>query len=199
MASATSAVDQSAPALPAPAIIAQAGAQPAPADVPVKSPLPNAASSAANPAPAIPQAPPPTGPVQLAQMANRIGQSEMRIGLNTSAFGNVEVRTVVHASDVGLTIGSEKGDLRGLLSTEMAALTSNLQQQNLRLNNVNFTQGFGFSNSMTGGGSQQQGSSTPQPAQPSFHTSWNEDSAAEASDIPMQQFNYASGSLSILA
>jgi flagellar hook-length control protein FliK len=144
--------------------------------------------------------------VQLAQMANRAGQSEMRIGLNTAAFGSVEVRTVVRSGDVGLTIGSEKGDLHGLLSNEMPALTSNLQQQNLRLNNVSFTQGSGFSNgsngsnNMTGGGSQQQGSSTPQPAPPSFQTSWNnEDFAAEAPEVPAQPFSYDGGSLSILA
>ena len=84
------------------------------------------------------------GPVQVAQLVNRIGQSEMRIGMNTSAFGSVEVRTVVHASDVGLVIGSEKGDLRGLLTNEMPAITNTLQQQNLPLNSVNFMRDLPF-------------------------------------------------------
>jgi hypothetical protein len=192
--------------LPVAAAIASTGAQTTPADLPAKSPLPSAASNPANAAPAVPQTQLLANPVQLAQMANRAGQSEMRIGLNTAAFGSVEVRTVVRSGDVGLTIGSEKGDLHGLLSNEMPALTSNLQQQNLRLNNVSFTQGSGFSNgsngsnNMTGGGSQQQGSSTPQPAPPSFQTSWNnEDFAAEAPEVPAQPFSYDGGSLSILA
>lgn len=95
----------------------------------------------------------------MAQMVNRVGQSEMRIGMNTSAFGTVDVRTVVHASDVGLVIGSEKGDLRGLMSNEMPGINNSLQQQNLRLNSVSFMQGFaspGNGNGSGGGNSQQQ-------------------------------------------
>ncbi len=85
----------------------------------------------------------------MAQMVNKAAQSEMRIGLNTSAFGSVEVRTVVHANEVGVQIGSEKGDLRSLLSNELPGIASTLQQQNLRLNQVNFHQGFAFSNNMS--------------------------------------------------
>ena len=94
----------------------------------------------------------------MAQMVNRVGQSEMRIGMNTSAFGTVDVRTVVHASDVGLVIGSEKGDLRGMMSNEMPGISNSLQQQNLRLNSVSFMGGFaspGDGNNSGGGDSQQ--------------------------------------------
>jgi hypothetical protein len=99
---------------------------------------------------------PSAGPVQMAQMVNRAAQSEMRIGLNTSAFGNVEVRTVVHANEVGVLIGSEKGDLRSLLSNELPGIANTLQQLNLRLNQVNFHQhGFAFSNQMSSGSDSQ--------------------------------------------
>ena len=99
---------------------------------------------------------PSTGSVQMAAMVNQAAQSEMRIGMNTAAFGNVEVRTVVHANDVGVLIGSEKGDLRALLSNELPGIASSLQQQNLRLNQVNFHQtGFAFSNQMSSGGDAQ--------------------------------------------
>jgi hypothetical protein len=113
-----------------------------------------APASPAMMAPAPPATPPTTipGPVQVAQMMNRVGQSEMRIGMNTSAFGTVDVRTVVHASDVGLVIGSEKGDLRGLMSNEMPGITNSLQQQNLRLNSVSFMQGFASSGNGNGSG-----------------------------------------------
>jgi hypothetical protein len=136
------------------------------------------APASASPAMMAPPPTPPTtipGPVQLAQMVSRVGQSEMRIGMNTSAFGTVDVRTVVHASDVGLVIGSEKGDLRGLMSNEMPGITNSLQQQNLRLNSVNFMQGFassGNGNGSGGGDSQQRvfvpqrGYSDSQPAEP---------------------------------
>ena len=95
---------------------------------------------------------PRTGPVQMAQMVSKASQSEMRIGMNTSAFGNVEVRTVVHANEVGVVIGSEKGDLRSLLSNELPGIANALQRQDLNLNQVNFHQsGFAFSNQMSSG------------------------------------------------
>jgi trimeric autotransporter adhesin len=93
-----------------------------------------------------------TGPVQMAQIVNQAAQSEMRVELNTSAFGSVEVRTTVRANDVGVLIGSEKGDLRSLLANELPGIASNLQQQNLRLNQVNFHQGFASGNQMSSGG-----------------------------------------------
>ncbi len=107
---------------------------------------------------------PGTGPVQMAQIVNQAAQSEMRIGMNTAAFGNVEVRTMVHANDVGVLIGSEKGDLRSLLANELPGIASTLQQQNLRLNQVNFHQtGFAFSNPMSSGGDAQPRGSASRP------------------------------------
>jgi hypothetical protein len=123
---------------------------------PIPDPSANGAQAQPTPAAAAP------GAVQMAQMVSRAENSEMRIGMNTSAFGSVEVRTVVHASDVGMTIGSEKGDLRGLLANDLPAITNTLQQQNLRLTGVNFTQGFASSsNSSGGGGDAQQRSFAP--------------------------------------
>ncbi len=140
------------------------------------------------------------GPVQVAQMVNRIGQAEMRIGMNTSAFGSVEVRTVVHASDVGLTIGSEKGDLRGLLTNEMSAITTVLQQQNLKLNSLNFMQGSGFSNDGSAGGNPHQ----QRAFVPSSATATSERSSGVLADDPaepppMRQFRGGANNLSILA
>ena len=119
--------------------------------------------SPAVPAPAVPERPAAAvpGPVQMAQIVSRVQQSEMRIGMNTSAFGSVEVRAVVHANDVGLVIGSEKGDLRSLLSNDMPVIANTLQEQNLRLHSVNFMQGFAFSNNASGGGDSQPRSFVP--------------------------------------
>jgi hypothetical protein len=88
----------------------------------------------------------------MAQIVTKAAQSEMRVGLNTTAFGSVEVRTVVHANDVGVVIGSERGDLRSLLANELPGVVQSLQQQNLRLSQVNFHQGFAFSNNTSSGG-----------------------------------------------
>jgi hypothetical protein len=115
------------------------------------------------PVPVVPERPAAVvpGPVQMAQIVSRVQQSEMRIGMNTSAFGSVEVRAVVHANDVGLVIGSEKGDLRSLLSNDMPVIANTLQEQNLRLHSVNFMQGFAFSNNASGGGDSQPRSFVP--------------------------------------
>ncbi len=92
----------------------------------------------------------------MAQMVSKAAQSEMHIGLNTSAFGNVEVHTIVRANEVGVLIGSEKGDLRSMLANDIPGIANTLQQQNLRLNQVNFHQpGFAFSNQMSSGGDSQ--------------------------------------------
>ena len=95
-------------------------------------------------------------PIQLAQILTKATQAEMRIGLNTQAFGSVEVRTVVHASDVGVLIGSEKGDLRSLLTNDLPGIANTLQQQNLRLAQVSFQQqGFTASSDSSSGGNTQ--------------------------------------------
>lgn len=156
----------------------------------------NPAAAAAAAVPASPTLVP--GPVQMAQMVNRVGQSEMRVGMNTSAFGNVEVRTVVHASDVGLTIGSEKGDLRGMLANEMPAIANTLQQQNLRLNNVNFMQGFGAPNHGFGGGDSQPRSFVP----PAASENYGSPSAAapeDSGEVLPPELRSAGNSFSILA
>ncbi len=136
------------------------------------------------------------GPVQMAQMVNKAAQSEMRIELNTSAFGNVEVHTVVRANEVGLLIGSEKGDLRALFSNELPALTNILQKQNLQLNPVNFLQGFAFSNQSSGGDSHQR--SFVRPEGPQFPSRDVRDGESTA-PAGVSETRYSSGSLSILA
>ena len=166
-----------------------------------KSDLPGSGSSwdtASNlPASGETPAAPTAGPVQMAQMVSKAAQSEMRIGMNTSAFGSVEVRTVVHANEVGVLIGSEKGDLRSLLSTELPGIANTLQQQNLRLNQVNFHQGFAFSNNQSSGGDSQPHSFTSRPMGKTAHAA--ELSSPESSEpAPLLSNGHGSG-LSILA
>ena len=78
------------------------------------------------------------GPVQMARIVEHINQSEMHIGLRTSAFGSVEVHTVIHDSQVGLAMGGEKGDLRAFVSSELPDLQAAFQQHDLRFENIHF-------------------------------------------------------------
>src|ERR1700682_2727712 len=109
----------------------EAGRQPAPSHATTSESLPKQASTTLPTSPesahlmsnaSESQAALTMGPVQMAQIVSKATQAEMHIGLNTSAFGNVEVRTVIHASEVGLVIGSERGDLRSLLGSEIPGI-----------------------------------------------------------------------------
>jgi hypothetical protein len=135
-------------------------------------------------------------PVQLARLMESAGQSEMRIGLNTSAFGTVQVRTVVHASEVGVQIGSEKGDLRSLLANDIPGIAHSLQKQDLRLTQVSFQQhGFSYS----GDSAQHNSESHPFAyRQNSASASSQELSVAETDLLPELRNTIQSG-LSILA
>jgi hypothetical protein len=89
--------------------------------------------------------------VQTARMIEGIGQSEMHIGLRTQAFGSVEVHTGLRDTQLGLSVSSEKGDLRGFLQSDVPALQNALQQHDLRFENIHFLQtdtghSSGFSN-----------------------------------------------------
>ena len=170
------------------------------APAPVVSSLPQAAPAPLPPSPTTLAAPeaPALGAVQAAQLINRAVQSEMRIGLNTSAFGTVEVRTTVRTSDVGLVIGSEKGDLRTLLANDMPAITNALQQQNLRLNSVNFMQGFAFSNNASGGGGSGSEQRSFVPMRPSADSTLS-DAAPENSADAQPTTRWGGASISILA
>lgn len=182
------------PATPAVATVPASAPPALPDGPPPPTPLPSSGSPAtAVPAPLGPAV---LGTVQVAQLVNRLGQSEMRIALNTSAFGSVEVRTTVRTSDVGLVIGSEKGDLRTLLANEMPAIANTLQQQNLRLNSVNFMQGFAFSNNASGGGDSQQRSFVPTRGMADSAPS---EAMPDDSADPPPASGWGGGSISILA
>lgn len=139
----------------------------------------------------------PAGPVQMAQIVSKAAaQSEMRIDLNTSAFGSVEVRAVVHANDVGVMIGSEKGDLRSLLINDLPGISNSLQQRDLRLHEVNFQQqGFAFSSDSSAGGHAQTRSFVPKPI---FTASLAEPMASEPNSTAEPNIIRAGG-LSVLA
>lgn len=179
-----------------PAVIAMSGAT----SSPLKAGNPPTISSIDSPVPAPAPAELPAAaasPVQLAQMASQAAQSEMRIGMTTSAFGSVEVRAVVHANDVGVLIGSEKGDLRSLLANDLPGITHNLEQQNLRLAQVNFQQGYAFSNQYSSGGDSQ-----PRSFYPKSHstpTLPGEATNAETAELPVASATASAVGLNILA
>jgi hypothetical protein len=114
---------------------------------------------------------------QPAHLVDRAGHAEMRLGVSTETFGSVQVHTVIRDSQVGLTIGSERGDLKSFLAAEVPGLESNLRQHDLHFSDVRFVStNFSSSGNQFGGaGSQSQGfqqgrSFFPTPAKFSLNT-----------------------------
>ena len=106
---------------------------------------------------------PAVGTVETARLVASVAQSEMHLGLQTQAFGNVEVHTVVRDSQVGLTVGSERGDLRTLLAPEVSGLQATFRQQDLRFDNIRFLDSSAGTTAGFSGGADSQGRSPSQP------------------------------------
>jgi hypothetical protein len=81
---------------------------------------------------------PPPCPVHLSRLAGNPQQCEMHIGLRTTAFGTVEVHTFVRDNTVGVSIASDRGELRQWFSSEMPTLAASLRQQDLQLDTLQF-------------------------------------------------------------
>ena len=62
---------------------------------------------------------------------------QMHIGIHTNAFGNVEIRTVVEQSQVGVAIHGDH-DLARWFSSEVSGLEAGLKSQHLNLTGVDF-------------------------------------------------------------
>jgi hypothetical protein len=78
------------------------------------------------------------GSVHVARILKQVERAEMHVGLRTAEFGSVEVHTVVHENKVGLSVGSERGNLPGLLASDSSALNNALQRNHLQLENLKF-------------------------------------------------------------
>jgi hypothetical protein len=125
---------------------------------------------------------PTAGVVETARLVAGASQSEMHIGLRTQAFGSVEVHTVVRDSQVGLTVGSERGDLRALLATEFSGLQTAFRQQDLRFDNIRFLETSASTTAgFSGGADSQARSSSHQHSSP--RASFSSDSAREDPEL----------------
>lgn len=76
--------------------------------------------------------------------------------MRTETFGSIQVHTVIRDSQVGLTIGSERGDLKTYLAAEVSGLEASLRQHDLQFRDVRFV-----SNSFSPGGNPYGGSGSP--------------------------------------
>jgi hypothetical protein len=74
--------------------------------------------------------------VAAVRMVQGVTGEEMHLGLRSAAFGRIEVHTVVHDAQVGVQVGSERGDLGRWLAPEIPALGASLKEHDLRLDQI---------------------------------------------------------------
>ena len=76
--------------------------------------------------------------IQSAQVLERMGKSEIRLGLNSSNFGNIELHTSVNQDRVGASIATSHAELRSAMIAEMPSLEHAIAQHQLRLDSFQF-------------------------------------------------------------
>ena len=110
-----------------------------------KDAKPQAASAAptSTPAESVPAAP---AVIQSARVLERMGQSEIRLGLNSKSFGNIELHTHVDQDRVGASIATSHTDLRAAMMAEMPSLERAMAQHQLKLDNLNLDSRTGSQN-----------------------------------------------------
>jgi len=142
----------------APAIVAPPPA-PETASHPPAPILPSASAQAQQPPPTVPGAPEttPTRFVNDAQLTTAASQSEMRIAMQTDKLGAIELHARVSGDEVGAAIIVEKRDAHAALAVELPALRQALSDKQLRVDQVELTQGALHSTAGDAGGNTPQG------------------------------------------
>ena len=85
--------------------------------------------------------------MQSARILERMGQTEMRVGVNTADFGNLELRASVSQNQVGASIATAHGELRAAMMAEMPSLERSMEHHQLRLEHLDLGAHNGGANS----------------------------------------------------
>ncbi len=123
-----------------------------------------------------------SGVVQTAHVLERMGQSEMHVGITSSRFGNIELHTSVYRDHVGATIATNHAELRSALAAEMPNLEREMARHQLTLDRFRFDLRGG----PAGGGSESQPHSQPQASSPERRSGLTAISDSQA-NAPVQE------------
>ena len=88
------------------------------------------------------------------RILERMGQSEMHMGVKTTDFGTIEVHTSLNQDRVGASIVSSHADLRSAMEAEMPSLQQAIARHQLRLDNLSLAAHAGGQGSGGSGDSQ---------------------------------------------
>ena len=78
----------------------------------------------------------PISAVHAAKLVERLGQSELRVGLHAGEFGKVNIRTSLGRNQFTAEISVERGELGRVLSAELPNLHTRLAEQHLPTANI---------------------------------------------------------------
>jgi Flagellar hook-length control protein FliK len=90
-----------------------------------------------------------------ARLVERAGQTELRVGIQTGEFGNVDIRTSMVKNQFSAQISVERGDLGKVLAAELPGLQSRLSEQKLPGANITLQNQSGGGGANSGQGSRQ--------------------------------------------
>lgn len=76
------------------------------------------------------------------------GTLQLHVGVHTSAFGNLEIHTIVEQSQVGIAIHGDR-DLARWFNSEVGGLTAELKNQHLNLTTIDFAASSGLQTTTT--------------------------------------------------
>lgn len=90
--------------------------------------------------------------IQAAKLVERMGQSEIRVGIRDGEFGNVDIRTSMSHNNFTAQISVERGDLGRVIAAELPSLHSRLSDQRLPVTQITVqNQSSGMSGDARGG------------------------------------------------
>lgn len=98
--------------------------------------LENSTGVAEAPTPGEPAAGYPTSLVQSAKLVQRIGESELRLGIRAGEFGSVDIRTSMVRNQFTAEISVERGELGRVMAAELPSLQSRLTEQGVPVASV---------------------------------------------------------------
>lgn len=117
----------------------------------------------------------PTSLVHSAKLLERIGESELRLGIRAGEFGSVDIRTSMVRNQFTAEISVERGELGRVMAAELPGLQNRLAEQRVPVGNITLQNHAGSQSSA----SEQQ---KPREGQPAYAT--NSLNAREENRIP---------------
>ena len=121
--------------------------------------------------------------VQSARLANHLNESQVRVGLNTRDFGNIELQTTISQDRVGARITTGHAELRAAILSDVPSLEKAIGQHHLRLDAFNVDVRTGTQAGGEASSGRQPRPSTPNSTLPNYQPLGGEAAAETASPV----------------